>query len=94
MDVGQVSVVGRRERKKQETKKNIIKIAMYLFRKQGFDETTMEQIAKEVDTVKGTLYNYFPVKESIICEYWQDGVKDIKFQPLELIQLLDLKSVV
>ena len=88
MDVGQVTAVSRRERKKQETKKNIVKIAMYLFRKQGFDATTMEQIAQEVDIAKGTLYNYFPVKESIICEYWQDGVKEIKLQLLELIQLL------
>ena len=88
MDVGQVSTVSRRERKKQETKKIIIKIAMYLFRKQGFDATTMEQIAQEADIAKGTLYNYFPVKELIICEYWQDGVKEIKLQLLELIQLL------
>ncbi len=88
MDIGQVSAVSRRERKKQETKRNIVKIAMYLFRKQGFDSTTMEQIAQEVDIAKGTLYNYFPVKQSIICEYWQDGVKEIKLQLLELIQLL------
>ncbi|GBE41002.1 MAG TPA: TetR/AcrR family transcriptional regulator [Nitrospirae bacterium] len=88
MDAGQVTTISRRDRKKQETKKNIIKIAMYLFRKQGFDATTMEQIAQEVDIAKGTLYNYFPVKESIICEYWQEGVKEIKLQLLELIQLL------
>lgn len=88
MDIERVPTVSRRERKKQETKKNIVKIAMYLFRKQGFDSTTMEQIAQEVDIAKGTLYNYFPVKESIICEYWQDGVKEIKLQLLELIQLL------
>lgn len=88
MDTGRVSAVSRRERKKQETKRNIIKISMYLFRKQGFDETTMEQIAREVDIAKGTLYNYFPVKESIISEYWLEGVKEIKLQLLELIQLL------
>jgi AcrR family transcriptional regulator len=88
MDVEQVLGVSRRERKKQETKKNIIQIAMYLFRKHGFDAITMEQIARDVDISKGTLYNYFPVKESIISEYWHDGVKEIKLQLLELIQLL------
>ena len=88
MGLGQVAAVSRRERKKQETKKNIIKIAMYLFRKQGFEETTMEQIARDVDIAKGTLYNYFPVKDAIISEYWQEGVKEIKLQLLELIQLL------
>ena len=57
------------ERKKEETKKKIIAVAMNLFKEQGFDATTMEQIARETDIAKGTLYNYFPVKEAIIDEY-------------------------
>ncbi len=59
------------ERKKEKTKQKIITIAMELFKKQGVDVTTMEQIANEVDIAKGTLYNYFPVKEAIISEYIQ-----------------------
>ena len=86
-------ILSRRERKKQETKQKIVKVAMYLFRTQGYEKTTMEQIAEDVDVSKGTLYNYFPVKESIISSSWQDGVKEIKLQILELIQLLpDTKS--
>ena len=66
---------------------------MYLFRKQGYDSTTMEQISEEVDISKATLYNYFPVKESIISSAWQANVKDLKFHILEMIQLLpDTKS--
>lgn len=80
--------LNRRERKKQETKQKIIKIAMYLFRKQGFDATSMEQIADDVDISKATLYNYFPVKESIISEYWQNSVKELKLQILQMIQLM------
>lgn len=57
------------ERKKEQTKQKIIATAMELFQKQGIDATTMEQIAREVDIAKGTLYNYFPVKEAIIDEY-------------------------
>jgi AcrR family transcriptional regulator len=83
-----ITASNRRERKKQETKEKIIKIAMYYFRKQGFDSTTMEQIAEEADIAKATLYNYFPVKESIISDYWQSNVKGLKLQILELIQLL------
>ncbi|MEL7568250.1 MAG: TetR/AcrR family transcriptional regulator [Dehalobacterium sp.] len=59
------------ERKKEETKQKIIAVAMDLFKTQGVDGTTMEQIANEVDIAKGTLYNYFPVKEAIISEYIQ-----------------------
>ncbi len=88
-----LSHTNRRERKKFETRQKITKIAMYLFGKQGFNATTMEQIADEVDISKATLYNYFPVKESIISDYWQKNVKDLKLQILELIQLLpDTKS--
>jgi len=61
----------RAERKKEETKQKIIRVAMKLFVEQGVDATTMEQIAEEVDIAKGTLYNYFPVKEAIISEYIQ-----------------------
>ena len=82
------AALNRRERKKLETRQKIIKIAMYLFRKQGFESTSMEQIADDVDISKATLYNYFPVKESIISEYWQSSVKELKLQILQMIQLL------
>ncbi|UCD34210.1 MAG: TetR/AcrR family transcriptional regulator [Nitrospiraceae bacterium] len=83
----------RRERKKEETRQKIMKIAMYFFRKQGFESTTMDQIAEEVDISKATLYNYFPVKEAIISEHWNSSVRELKLQILELIQLLpDTKS--
>ena len=47
----------RMERKKAEMKQKIITVAMTLFKTQGVDATTMEQIAAEVDIAKGTLYN-------------------------------------
>lgn len=59
----------RMERKKEETKNRIIAVAIKLFNGQGVDATTMEHIAEEVDIAKGTLYNYFPVKEAIIAEF-------------------------
>ncbi|MBI5666070.1 MAG: TetR/AcrR family transcriptional regulator [Nitrospirae bacterium] len=86
--MGSVPSENRRERKKLDTRQKIVKIGMYFFRKQGFDSTTMEQIANEVDISKATLYNYFPVKESIIGDYWQGNIKEFKFQILEMIQLL------
>lgn len=42
---------------------------MSLIREQGYDATTMEQIAETADIAKGTLYNYFPVKEAIVSEF-------------------------
>ncbi len=63
--------VGRMERKKEFTRQKIVDTAMALFDTQGYDETTMEQIAAEADIAKGTLYNYFPVKEAIINVFMQ-----------------------
>lgn len=57
------------ERKKEDMRQKIISQAMKLFREQGLNATTMEQIAAEVDIAKGTLYSYFPVKEAILDEY-------------------------
>jgi AcrR family transcriptional regulator len=59
----------RMERKKEETKQKIIRAALSAFKTRGFDATTMEQIAADADIAKGTLYNYFPVKEAIIDEH-------------------------
>jgi AcrR family transcriptional regulator len=76
----------RMERKKAEMKRKIITVAMTLFKTQGVDATTMEQIAGEVDIAKGTLYNYFPVKEAIIDEYIKQAFRDKnadRVRPLE-----------
>lgn len=68
--------MNRRERKKEETKSNIIHCALELFRAQGFPETSMEEIAEKADISKGTLYNYFENKESILCAYVQAVILD------------------
>lgn len=48
-------------RKKEKTRQVIITTAMNLFIQNGYEATTMEQIAEMADIAKGTLYNYFPV---------------------------------
>lgn len=76
-------------RKKEENKKRITTVAMELFNKQGVEKTTMEQIAEEADVAKGTLYNYFPVKEAIIDEYVKENflIKyNDRWQRLEKLQ--------
>lgn len=67
---------GRIERKKEETRRKIVAVAMRLFRENGFDATAMERIAAEADIAKGTLYNYFPVKEAIVDEYIRRSFAD------------------
>lgn len=63
--------MNRRERKKEKTKDSIINCAIDFFREKGFQETSMEEIAEKSDVSKGTLYNYFRDKESILVGYFQ-----------------------
>ena len=79
------SALGLRERKKQATQLAIIKTAMDLFSSQGFQETSMEQIAEQSDVAKATLYKYFPVKEAIIAAHWQEELKNSQHEFLQII---------
>lgn len=56
----------RRERKKEETRDRILKAAFKLFVQNGFESTTIDQIADEADIGKGTFYNYFCSKEAAL----------------------------
>ena len=58
--------MSRRERKKQKTARKIAATALRLFVKRGFDEVTMSEIAEAADVARGTLFSYFPTKESLV----------------------------
>jgi len=70
--------LSRRDRKKLNTRKSIIDVAMRLFNEQTFQATSMEQIAEHSDISKATLYKYFEVKEAIIAAHWQELLKETK----------------
>ena len=85
--------LSRRERKKGETRSKIIAVAMELFRNQGFEESSVDQIAEEADVAKGTLYNYFPSKEAILHGYMQNSARENEHLISALIQgLPDTRS--
>jgi AcrR family transcriptional regulator len=68
--------LSRRERKKKETREKIFSNAIQLFRVQGFNATSIEQITECADVGKGTFYNYFPRKEAVILEFSRRTCED------------------
>ena len=55
-----------RERKKALTRLAIRREAFRLFEKQGYENTTIDQIAEAADVSPRTLYRYFGVKEALL----------------------------
>jgi AcrR family transcriptional regulator len=57
---------GLRERKKQKTRSAIQREAMRLFQEQGYEATTVEQIAEAAEISQSTFFRYFPTKEDVV----------------------------
>jgi transcriptional regulator, TetR family len=66
-----------RERKKIETRDRIYSSAIYLFQKQGYEETSIEQITQKANVGKGTFYNYYISKEAVVMEFSTKGFKTL-----------------
>jgi AcrR family transcriptional regulator len=54
--------------KAERTRRQIADVAVTAFIEQGYDETTMEQIAESAEIGTSTLYRYFPSKELLLLE--------------------------
>jgi AcrR family transcriptional regulator len=57
---------GKRQANKQQRKEELYAVAMDLFRRQGFDDTRVEEITQAAGVAKGTFFNYFPSKEDVL----------------------------
>jgi AcrR family transcriptional regulator len=60
------SKVGLRERKKQRTRQAIVEVGTDLFVRQGYQQTTLAQIAEAADVSPSTFFNYFRTKVDIV----------------------------
>ncbi|WP_211240227.1 TetR/AcrR family transcriptional regulator [Promicromonospora kroppenstedtii] len=60
------SGMGLRELKAHRTRAAILSVALELFERQGYDATTMEQIAEAAEVAPTTLYRYYPTKDSTL----------------------------
>jgi AcrR family transcriptional regulator len=57
-------------KKSEVTRAKILDCALQLFRKRGFDKTTMRDIADSAGLALGAAYYYFPSKEALLLAYY------------------------
>jgi AcrR family transcriptional regulator len=70
-------VIGRRERKREQTKQGLINAAIELFVAKGYDQTTIDDIAAAADVAKVTFYYYFKSKEEIVVAIKENGAEEL-----------------
>jgi AcrR family transcriptional regulator len=56
----------------QDTRRRIYEAAMELFREQGFEQTTMRDIAAKAGVALGAAYYYFTSKEAIVLDFYRE----------------------
>jgi len=78
--------LGLRERKKLKTRRSIQQHALRLIHEQGYDATTVEQIAEAAEVSPSTFFRYFPTKEDTILtdEYDPLIMESLRAQPPDL----------
>ena len=87
---------GLRERKKARTRAAIREHALRLFREQGYDATTVEQIAEAAEVSPSTFFRYFPTKEDVVLQddldlVWMDA---FRAQPRDLGPIAAMRAAV
>jgi AcrR family transcriptional regulator len=71
-ETANAAVPGRRERNKIQKQARIVEAARELFQRQGFAETTTQQIAEAADIGTGTLFLYAKSKEDLLVMVFRD----------------------
>ncbi len=56
----------KREQGKLARKERLYEAALNLFREQGYEATTVDQITRQAGLAKGTFFNYFPTKDAVL----------------------------
>jgi AcrR family transcriptional regulator len=70
-----MTIEDRIEREKQELRELILKTAADMFRKHGYERTSMRAIATAIEYSPGTIYRYFKDKNELMFEISSNGFR-------------------
>ena len=80
-----MGLLERRGKEKDSRKKLILKSARTLFFKKGFNNVTVDEIAKSSELGKGSIYLYFNSKEEIYAQILLNDIEDFNQQVFVLL---------
>ena len=75
---GNRETTGLRERKKARLRQQIIDTSIRLFRKNGYENTRVEDIVRALEISQPTFFRYFPSKDAVLREVGRRGFSCIK----------------
>ncbi|WP_405817798.1 TetR/AcrR family transcriptional regulator [Streptomyces sp. NBC_01390] len=67
-----------KQRRRGDTRQRIQDVALELFAEQGYEKTSLREIAERLDVTKAALYYHFKTKEEIIVSLFEDLTKPIE----------------
>ncbi|WP_078508821.1 TetR/AcrR family transcriptional regulator [Streptomyces zinciresistens] len=69
---------GTKHRRRGDTRQRIQDVALELFAEQGYEKTSLREIAERLDVTKAALYYHFKTKEEIIVSLFEDLTQPIE----------------
>ena len=69
---------GTRQRRRGDTRRRIQDVALELFAEQGYEKTSLREIAEHLDVTKAALYYHFKTKEEILVSIFEDLTQPIE----------------
>ncbi|GAB2737234.1 TetR family transcriptional regulator [Streptomyces bullii] len=69
---------GTRQRRRGNTRQRIQDVALELFAEQGYEKTSLREIAERLEVTKAVLYYHFKTKEEILVSIFEDLTRPIE----------------
>jgi len=84
-----MSIASRKQKEKEDLSKKILDAAMELFTQQGFEQTSIRNIAKKIEYSPTTIYLYYKDKDAIFHALHQQGFAQLNSRMQVLMHVAD-----